>query len=147
MLRSTSTGCEGYTFIELLIAVSILGIVITPMFTLFSVSSLSIYNSGNHTLAANLCRNQIESLKASGYESVLELCDNSGNAFIVEENLPDYPTFSRATRIQAYTAGFLQTGENDLPEPPLLLLIEVTVNWSVRGFLHSETVTTVFGPW
>ncbi len=147
MFRSLSTGCEGYTFIELLIAVSILGIVITPMFTLFSVSSLSISNSGNHTLAANLCRDQIESFKALGYGSVLELCDHSGNAFITEDNLPGYPALSRATRIQAYTASNLQAGEDDLPEPPLLLLIEVTVTWSVRGTLHSETVTTVFGPW
>ncbi len=147
MFRSILAGCEGYTFIELLIAVAILGIVITPLFTLFSVSSLSIYNSGNHTLAANLCRDQIESLKASGYDSVLELCCNTGSAFLVENNLPDYPAFSRTTRIQTYTAAPLQGGESDLPEPPLLLLIEVIVSWSGRGALYSETVTTVFGPW
>ncbi len=147
MLRPLSTSCEGYTFIELLIAVSILGIVITPLFTLFSVSSLSIANSGNHTLAANLCRNQIESLKAAGYDSVLELCDSTGNAFIAEENLPGYPALSRTTNIQAYTTSTLKAEEGGLPEPPLLLLIEVTVNWSVRGTLHSETVATVFGPW
>jgi prepilin-type N-terminal cleavage/methylation domain-containing protein len=147
MLRSVPKACEGYTFIELLIAISILGIVITPMFTLFSVSSLSIYNSGNHTLAANLCRNQLENLKATGYNSVLELCDTYGNAFIVEKNLPGYPVFSRTTRIQAYEEGPLQAGDNNTPEPPLLLQIEITVNWTVRGSLHSETVTTVLGPW
>lgn len=147
MFRSISTCCKGYTFIELLIAVAILGIVITPIFTLFSVSSLSISNSGNHTLAANLCRNQIESLKASGYDTVLELCDNAGNAYLVEENLPDYPAFCRTTVIQTYTADSLQNMESDLRDSPLLLLIEVTVNWPVRGSLHSETVTTVFSPW
>jgi prepilin-type N-terminal cleavage/methylation domain-containing protein len=147
MFRSISTCCKGYTFIELLIAVAILGIVITPIFTLFSVSSLSISNSGNHTLAANLCRNQIESLKASGYDTVLELCDNAGSAYLVEENLPDYPAFSRTTVIQTYTADFLQNMESDLKDSPLLLLIKVTVNWPVRGSLHSETVTTVFSPW
>ena len=147
MFRSISTCCEGYTFIELLIAIAILGIVITPIFTLFSISSLSISNSGNHTLAANLCRNQIESLKASGYDSVLELCDSSGNVFLVEEILPDYPAFSRTTLIQTYSVGPLQTVESDLKKSPLLLLIEVTVNWHVRDSLHSETVTTVFSPW
>lgn len=147
MFRSISRCCEGYTFIELLIAIAILGIVITPMFTLFSLSSISISNSGNHTLAANLCRNQIESLKALGYDSVLELCDHSGNAFLLEENLPGYLAFTRTTRIQAYTAGSLQTVESNLPESPLLLLIEVTVNWHMRSSLYSETVTTVISPW
>ncbi len=146
MFRPVSTSCEGYTFIELLIAVSILGIVITPVFTLFSISSLSIFNSGNHTLAANLCRNQIESLKSAGYEYVHELCDNNGNAFLVEENLPDYPAFSRTTSIQAYSSGPVQANDDDLPEP-LLLQVEVTVSWAVRGAMYSETVTTLLGPW
>jgi prepilin-type N-terminal cleavage/methylation domain-containing protein len=147
MFRPISTCCEGYTFIELLVAVAILGIVITPVFTLFSVSSLSISNSGNHTLAANLCRDQIESLKAAGYDYVIDLCDSYGDALIFEENLPDYPSFSRTTRIQGYTAGPPQSEEDMLPEAPLLLQVEVTVNWLVQGKQHSETVTTVFGKW
>ena len=147
MLKSISSGCEGYTFIELLIAVFILGIIITPMFTLFSVSSLSISNSGNHTLAANLCRNQLESLKAAGHESVIGLCNSYGNALIEEESLHGYPAFSRITRIQAYTPNTLPAGEDDSTETPLLLLIEVTVSWFVQDKEYSETVTTVLGPW
>jgi prepilin-type N-terminal cleavage/methylation domain-containing protein len=146
MPRPFSTGCEGYTFIELLIAIAILGLVVTPVFTLFSLSSLSIHNSGNHTLAANLCRNQLESIKAAGYKFALENCAGSGGAYLVEENLADYPAFSRTTFIQAYS-GIHHLENGDDPPAPLLLQVEVTVSWTVKGTQYSETVTTLLSTW
>jgi len=123
ILRSNS----GYTFIELLVALTILGLMVTPILMLFSGSFLSIGNAGNQSAAVSLCRQQMEKVKALGYDSALDLCPaGNGNSNNIEDNIEGFKGFRRATTVSPYILSC--TNDPDLEVE--LLLIEITVTWS-----------------
>jgi len=137
----------GYTFVELLLAITILGIVVSPFIALFSGSYSAINNAGRHTAAVNLCRDRLESLKSSGFDSVYELyLTGDGNA-VIENDLPGHSGFRRSTFIQPYPVeNLINTNDNNSSEPDLLL-IEVTVSWPFRETVYEESVVTLLGSW
>lgn len=147
MLKSFFKCSCGYTFVELLLAITILGIVVSPFIALFSGSYLAINNAGRHTVAANLCRDRLESLKSSGFDSVYELYINSDGNAVIENDLLGHSGFRRSTLIQPYPVEHLiNSNDNNLPETELLL-IEVTVSWSFREVIYEESVVTLLGSW
>ena len=142
MIRSIFSCTGGYTFVELLVAVSILAVVTTPFLTLFSGSYLSINNSGRKSAAVNLCRQQVEALKSSGcatiHDNYLGDVDSSAQ---IEETIPGFNGFSRITSIEPFFLPCpLQHGHGYE-----LLKIEVTVTWEQRGNEQSETIVSLLG--
>lgn len=131
----------GYTFIELLIALTILGFVITPSIGLFSFSFSSIVRAGHQSAAVNLCRDKLETLKAEGYDSIYSDFITAANNPLLETDLPTMPGYRRVTEVSAVEINALPA----LEEPVELLLIAVTVYWTKNNQEYSETVESYLG--
>ena len=118
---------SGYTYIELLIALTILGLMISPILMMFSGSYLAIKNAGNHSAAVNLCRQQMETVKSLGYNAALDLYttekENSHNR---EDNIEGFKGFRRTTTASPFIISC--TNNPDLEFE--LLLIEIEVAWN-----------------
>jgi prepilin-type N-terminal cleavage/methylation domain-containing protein len=133
--------CRGYTFIELLIALAVLALVITPLLTLYSSSALMIGSSADYSAAVNLCRAKIEHLKALNPDDLKSIYLAGG--VILENDLPGYPSFERLTTLTPFQpADYYTTPEKEQAEN-ILLSIAVTVRWFERGSERSETVWTL----
>jgi prepilin-type N-terminal cleavage/methylation domain-containing protein len=131
----------GYTFIELLIAITILGFVITPFLGLFSFSFSSIARAGHQSAAINLCRDKMETLKAQGYENVYAGFITTANNPLFEADLPTMPDYRRVTEVTA-----IEIDDHPALEEPIeLLLIAVTVYWTTNNQEYSETVESYLG--
>jgi len=119
---------NGYTFIELLLAVTLLALITTPMLTLFVTALSAVHSAGQQTTAVNLCRAAMESVKAAGYDAAYETFIIEALSPIVESSLPGAANFRRVTEVISLT-----------PESgPLLhsleiLHIRITVYWPGQG--------------
>lgn len=141
MNRAKLRASGGYTFIELLIAITILGFVVTPFISLFSFSFSSIARAGHQSAAANLCRSKIETLKAEGYDTVYTCFITAANNPLLETDLPTMPGYRRVTEVSSVEINSLP----EIEEPAELLLIAVTVYWTMNNREYSETVETYLG--
>lgn len=70
--RVPGTGSAGLTFVDLLVAMTVLVIVAVPLVTLFTAGYAAIARAGQRTAAVNLCREKIEAVKAGGFDRCLE---------------------------------------------------------------------------
>lgn len=136
MHKERLSAVNGYTFIEILVAITILGIAVVPLLGFFSSSFAAISNSGSQTRALNLCRDQIEMLKAEGFLSVYSHFITGGNNPLVENDLDLHPGKQRITKVQALTIE-AETGSAPAAE---LLQITVKVKWISAGREHEETL-------
>lgn len=102
---------KGFTLIELLAAVTILAIIITPMFGLFSETFKNNRAAKEKTEAAALAQYEIEELKTMHFDELSSMIGNT------KEELPikGKPMFNRITEI------FSEDSE--------LIHIKVTVYW------------------
>lgn len=130
----------GYTFIELLIAIAILGMIVSPFLMMFTGSYLSINSSGNQSIAINLCRQQVEKIKALGYDSALSnYSADKVNINTLEENIDGFPGFKRLTIVKPYIFTCTNNPELDVE----LLLIEVSVTWKEGKSERQEILKTL----
>ncbi|MGM0651706.1 MAG: type II secretion system protein [Bacillota bacterium] len=137
MNKSVFQSSSGYTFIELLIALTILGLIVTPILMMFSGSLLAINNAGHNSAAINLCRQQMESIKALGYESALLLySSDNGNNSHRENNINGFPEFERVTTVKPYNLSCPNTPDLEVK----LILIEITVSWDHQGIVKEESL-------
>ena len=128
---------QGYTFIELLVAITILGIVVTPFLALFSGSFLSIKNAGDQSTAINLCRGQMETVKSLGCSAISDLSLSENCSFLIEDNIPGFPGFRRATNIKPV----IFSCENQPSLELEVLLIEISVTWNRQNSERSVTLS------
>lgn len=137
MNKSVIQGSSGYTFIELLIALTILGLIITPILMMFSGSFLAINNAGRHSAAINLCRQQMEYIRALGYEPALLLysSDNKNNSHR-ENNISGFPEFERITTVKPFNLCCSNNPDLEIE----LILIEITVSWDDHGMVKEESL-------
>jgi len=142
LVKSILDSMKGYTFIELLVALTILGLVIAPFLGLFSTAFLSISGSGRQTTAVNLGREQMENVRALGYPAVYELYRQENSPAHYEDEIPGYPGFRRATTVEPF---FLDL-EGISPPALELMLIEVTVSWEQRGSVHKISMACYLAP-
>ena len=63
---------KGQTLIEVLIALAILGIVVVAFMTALTTASRAIIVADEHTTAESLARSQLEYVKNSAYDAVLD---------------------------------------------------------------------------
>lgn len=138
MFRLVRNNTSGYTFIELLIALALLGIVVAPLLNLFATGYSFIGDARRHTTALNLCRARLEEMRALGYSSVYDLYFNDTASPVTELDPLGYVGFTRETTVSL----------TDLPTvtnvalPVELLQIDVTVSWQENNREHEETLST-----
>ncbi|MDW7740191.1 MAG: type II secretion system protein [Bacillota bacterium] len=130
---------RGYTFTEILVAITILGLVITPILTLFISSFQSINHAGKRTTAVNLCREQLEQVKAAGYSDVYRDYLEEGSELYFESEIEGFTGFSRETRVEPY---ILTVSEDTSLE---LLQITVTVKWQQRNIERVQRLISFSG--
>lgn len=136
MIKSIVPARDGYTLVELLIAVTLLGIVTAPLITLFTTASSWTANARCRSAALNLCRERIEELRSAGCGEVTPFNPNGHTFPVTEDEIPGHPGFRRQTTILPQQ---LEWGI-DPPIHPEVFLIEVTVSWELGGREHSETL-------
>ncbi len=140
MFRMVKNSASGYTFIELLIALALLGIVVAPLLNLFATGYAYIGNARMQTTALNLCRDRIEEMRALGYPAVYNLYLENPSTVSIETNLAGFSGFIRETtltRVELPAA----TGNGTAAE---LLQIDVAVSWWENNCKHEETLSTYF---
>ncbi len=131
----------GYSFIELLVAISILGLVTAPFLALFSGSHLFINSAGRQSTAVNLCRARIEEVKSLGCSTARDLyLNNDGSSPITEESVEGFNRFRRVTDLRP----FYFSCENQPATELTLLVITVTVYWEEGNAGKSETLSVLF---
>jgi len=135
--KTLLNSCCGYSFIELLVALAILGLVSAPVLALFTGSFSSIAEAGRRSSAVNLCREKMETVKAGGYEAVYSYYIAAGGSPHVEEEIPGQPLFRRTTVVKA-----LDPTENGLPPGSDLLSIKITVSWTAGERELSESLVS-----
>ncbi|MEW5785664.1 MAG: prepilin-type N-terminal cleavage/methylation domain-containing protein [Bacillota bacterium] len=129
MIRDTAAG---YTLIELLIAVTILALVVSPLLGLLAAGFSAINLAGQQTSAVNLCRAALESTKALGYTAVYNLYVREGRSPLEDNAIPGFPQFRRLTVVKPVS---LEAG--GAPLAIELLLIRITVSWTGKGMERS----------
>jgi prepilin-type N-terminal cleavage/methylation domain-containing protein len=129
---------RGSSFIELLVALAILGIVVTPFLNLFGFSSTFINNACLQSTAVNLCRSQLEKTKALGYNQVYFYYVDEHNSPLIEDEPDGFPGFRRETVVSNFLLPLTETELQGID----LLQIDVTVSWQEREKEHSETLST-----
>ncbi len=127
---------DGYTFIELLVAITILGFLVAPFLSLFSTAYSAITVAADQTEATNLCRDQIEWVKAQGFAHFYPPGSDNRQITIREDALPANPGYSRVTELAIQS--FNPPGHPDLEVE--VLHITVTASWTAFGREHSEKV-------
>jgi len=128
----------GYSLIELLIAVTILGLVVAPFLGLFGGSFGTIAAAGKQTEAIHLCQQKVESLKAKGYAKVYEDYIAGGNSPQTENDLTGAKEFVRSTSVSV--PGLPENDNNTYPRG--LLQIEVIVSFKTQNKENEEKLTT-----
>jgi prepilin-type N-terminal cleavage/methylation domain-containing protein len=132
---------SGYTFIELLIALTILSFVVAPFLGLFGGSFSAISAAGRQSAAINLCREKIETTKADGYDAVNNHFITSANNPLIETEIPAMPGYRRVTSVCPIEIDY--NGDQGIPLK--LLHISVTVSWTLYNKNYSETVESYLG--
>lgn len=119
-------GERGYTFVELLVAITMLAIVFIPVAALLTTGYAGMVRAGRRTAAANLCREKIEEVKANGYSYYRDLINAAPDGIYVEiESSPGgFNYFRRETMMQRLELAL--EGEN-VSAP--VINITVQVRW------------------
>lgn len=110
--------------VELLLAVAILGMVVAPLLGMFSTSAVNNAQASKYTIAFNLAREKMESIKNINYDSVETL---------EQEPVDGYPQFSHSVDVAVHEAA-----DNDQVE---LKNVTVTVYWEERNYSLSSYMT------
>jgi prepilin-type N-terminal cleavage/methylation domain-containing protein len=141
MLMRFRKKCEGYTFIELLLAVTILALITAPLLGLLATGFTAIHLAGQQTAAVNLCRAAMESVKSAGYDTAYHRFIVEGLSPELEENLPEAPHFRRVTEVTP-----LSPGDGGALQGLGLLHIRITVYWTVKGVARSAALESYLAP-
>lgn len=112
---------QGYTLIEIILAITILGLVLVPMFGYMTSSSGIIIYADEREHAFLLAQQEMERIKSLGFDSIDSSLEES-NKTIVDTDYPDinldrYPTFERSITI---------TGDSDIKT------INIIFNWDTN---------------
>ena len=94
---------QGYTLIEIILAITILGLVLVPMFGYMTNSSGIITYADVREHAFLLAQQKMEAIKSLGFDNIDNTLEES-NKTVVKSDYPDinldrYPTFKRSITI------------------------------------------------
>ncbi len=141
---SRGQGEAGYTLVELLVALTILAMVVAPVFNMFVTGYQLLILSGKRTEAVNYSREQMELVKARGYQHAYEFYLAEGNNPYTEEVQGSYGDYSRRTTVEKPTNQPGEEGNHgeNYPLKAPVLQLEVEVIWEEREKEHSVMVTS-----
>lgn len=132
---------EGYTFIELLIAVTILALITAPLLALFATGFTAIRSAGEQTAAVNIGRAAMESVKAKGYAAAFEYYVGAGRS-PTHESLPqgsgNFRLVTEVKPLSPETGPFLGSLE--------LLYIRISVSRPGQGGERSVILESYLAP-
>lgn|GEM_PF-6458314 len=82
-------GQRGFTFVELLVAVAILGVCVAPIVSTFIVTARINLKGRQKEQALTVAQNIVEGVKAFGIEKTIKACDssNTGDFKLLPENV------------------------------------------------------------
>lgn len=119
---------EGYTFIELLLAVTILALITAPILGLLATGFSAVHLAGQQSAAVNFCRAAMESVKSLGYAAAYEIYLLEGRSPLIEAPLPGAPNFRRVTEVTV-----LPTEAGPALQGLELLQVRISVYWMGKG--------------
>jgi hypothetical protein len=114
---------NGYIFPEVLIAVSILMIALTPIMGMYIMALKNTANSLNRTTAIFLAQGKMEELKSIGHL----------NGALIDSKKLNGVIFNREVSVQDYKLN-----------PVNLVWVNVVVNWHSGGQDHQVSLATYF---
>ncbi len=126
MIKVLNKHTGGYTLIELLIALAVLGLVAAPCFALFTAGISAITSAGNRTEALHLGRNKVEELKSLGPAGIYSFYLENNNNPYLELNPDGYQGYSRVSLVTPVTV-YTEPGSGF--ETIIVLQVDVTVTW------------------
>jgi prepilin-type N-terminal cleavage/methylation domain-containing protein len=137
--KTGSLGEEGFTFTELLVAITLLALISIPILGLLVNGYTYTAMAGRQTIAANLCRDKLEELKADGFNQYYPLVKASPGSFYQIDSVNDplpagYENYRRETLMWEVYSG----ADNTVS----FLRVKVTVFWTERGgerYMEMET--------
>ncbi len=138
MFRLVRNSTSGYTFIELLIALALLGIVVAPLLNLFATGYAFIGDARMQTTALNLCRARLEEMRSLGYTAVYDLYLDQSSLPVNEPDPFIFPGFTRETTVTLVELPISHNSEL----PVELLQINVTLSWQENNREQEETLST-----
>jgi prepilin-type N-terminal cleavage/methylation domain-containing protein len=109
---------KGFSLIEVLAVAAVLGLLMLPVFSMFSGASLAALVGGQETQAVTLAQQRMEELKGMGYGQLMDQID--GEACFAES----LGIFQREVFLTTVELGdIFPGGEGEV------ILLEVTVSW------------------
>lgn len=141
--QSAIAGEGGFTFTELLVALTILGLVAVPLLSLLQDSCCYTAAAGRRTAALNLCRERLEEIKAAGLRRCLTLFDGGRQDCRLLEEVALLPEggepYRRETLLEKQVLPFEPAGAAGY------LRITVTVYYDGRGGESAVALATNLG--
>lgn len=131
---------SGYSFIELMVAITVLAVVVMPLLSVLVGGYAVMVSAGRQTVAANLCRDKIEEVKAGGFGYYDSLLDEGGQYWEEENPVSGFSHFRRETSIVKETRVLSSGQEGDFTVN--LLVIKVTVYWFHEAVAHSVSLVS-----
>jgi prepilin-type N-terminal cleavage/methylation domain-containing protein len=133
---------QGFSMVELLIAMVLVGTLLVAAMTGFAQAVASTGKVRNHTIALNLAKERLEFLKQYEQNST-----NNRDSNVWTTNSSYSKTYNNVEyRIDTSKIDNteLQTPYDDSAATKYVIPIRVTVNWSEKGKNHSVSLETFF---
>lgn len=135
-MRIFSRKEEGFSIIEVMAAVAILGILIIPLFSLFLGSAANVLYGGQETKAVTLAQEGMEILKGTGYKALKDLLQEEGEACLQEK----LGGFSREMKMKVIPVAALFPGTEGE-----VIFLEVLVAWGGENRQRSISLVSYLG--
>lgn len=137
--RATSVkGEEGFSIVELMVAISLFGIALTAATGAFISAAESVGTQRLRTAATRIAVDRLETLRSVPFTEV------DGHAGQATEVTPDgraFPVLTEVTPIDAATGL-----PSVRPSPVAVRQIKVTVSWTSKGTTRDVSYSTAIGP-
>jgi general secretion pathway protein I len=131
---------SGFTLLEVMIAIAILGISLVMTIQLFTGALASAVLSRHYTEATFLARHKLEELRI---ENQLQPGTQEGDFSGDYTNYADYADYRWETEIGSYTLSGTGAETEEAKFIPQTLQIRVKVSWNERGKNHSVELVTL----
>lgn len=137
--RATSLrGEEGFSIVELLVAIALFGVVLSAVTGAFISAAESVGNQRLRTAATRVATDRLETLRGLPFA---ELEAQAGQTTKVTPDGRPFPVLTEVTSIDAATGARVVA-----PSPAAVKQITVTVSWTSKGTTREVSYSTAIAP-